>query len=294
MWPRGVVAVALAFAAGCDRLLGLTPFPDAKPDVAYPAQVINDPDGDYDRDGSHNAVDLCPTIDNNQLGGMSDRDGDGVGDLCDPNPDTPGDCLVLFDDFTNETALSPHWQGNGGPIAIGDVSGQKTLQFYISDEEIVSLDVPLDLDAVTVIAYVQAGDQGTTATRAAIEVFVDLELSTSPIAANGTSCAIESMDVPTKVEQLQTVAGVDTPTTVANVGAERIGSSTDVRIDWSPSLAAPAGCRAYVHDALAGTMDTAMVTAPMPSSKTFAIRGIGVGLEIYAIAGWGHACPAGH
>lgn len=49
------------------------------------------------------------------LGGREDRDGDGVGDLCDPEPDN---CLALFDSF----ACSVESDLQGSTLAVATVT----------------------------------------------------------------------------------------------------------------------------------------------------------------------------
>src|SRR5690242_13104766 len=97
--------------AGCDQVFDLTPLAE----LPYVGQVVQDPDGDADGDGEPNATDLCALVPATVIGGRSDRDGDGVGDLCDPAPDTGGNCMVLFDSFESG-ALSPHWQSEGEQV----------------------------------------------------------------------------------------------------------------------------------------------------------------------------------
>lgn len=76
--------VVLALA-GCDKVLGLT----ERDPIDAPA-----PGHDEDLDGVADAMDTCPGVKGNQ----ADSESDGVGDLCDPNPNDP-DTIARFYGF---------------------------------------------------------------------------------------------------------------------------------------------------------------------------------------------------
>lgn len=82
----------LLLLAACGRIgFGEAPPPDAAPCVAV--------GHDEDLDGIDDACDVCPQLaDAAQL----DRDGDRVGDGCDPHPDEPRDQIAAFDPFTSQ------------------------------------------------------------------------------------------------------------------------------------------------------------------------------------------------
>jgi len=76
---RWVLVVVLS---GCGSVLGLD-------------EVYQCPPNDDDCDKLLDNVDPCPADPND----VSDGDGDGVGDACDPNVETPGDTIARFDGF---------------------------------------------------------------------------------------------------------------------------------------------------------------------------------------------------
>jgi hypothetical protein len=276
--------LCLVGLAGCDlafRLDRLPPLPD------YPGSVIVDPDGDLDQDGDLNSVDLCPTIDKAETGAGTDLDGDGVGDRCDPHPATPGDCLALFDDFANQNTPSPHWQIQGSTVWIG---GNNDLEFPrpnpdITDEVLLYLDQPLNLDALYVWGYVQNGDGNGSNTRSAIQLFFDLKIDTIDGAVTGDGCGVESSGVSADVTHTLLDAGTETTPSRASLGQFLVGVPNDFELSWGQK---PRECAASLRGVDGEGHN--MLTIDIPASRTFGIRGVAVGLHLYAIAGWGHAC----
>jgi hypothetical protein len=109
----------LLLLAACGRIgFGEAPAPEA----ATCAAVGHD----EDLDGIDDACDVCPQLaDAAQL----DRDGDRVGDGCDPHPDEPRDQIAAFDPFTSQR---PEWTFPGSqPTFTGDsmIGDARTRQF---------------------------------------------------------------------------------------------------------------------------------------------------------------------
>jgi hypothetical protein len=118
---RARAVVLMLGLAGCDLVFppGAGPGPgaaDADPDDVIDA-LIDAADRAYDADLSHNEdgdqlldfEDPCPHL----AGDAADRDSDGVGDLCDPQPEVNRQRIAYFNGFAG---------GLDGLVAVGDVT----------------------------------------------------------------------------------------------------------------------------------------------------------------------------
>ncbi|HSD89558.1 MAG TPA: hypothetical protein VLB44_18635, partial [Kofleriaceae bacterium] len=268
MRPGTLASVTWLLAlGGCDVVFSVDRLPPAP---SYPGQVINDPDGDLDEDGDLNGTDLCPTVPNTEVGANTDMDMDGVGDRCDPHPSKPGDCLALFDDFHNETAPSPHWRVQGSTLAIGT----NDLEFPrpnpdLGDEVLVYLDQPLDLDALFVWGYVQNGDQPSSNTRSAIQIFFDMRIDTTNGLVTGDGCGVESTGVAAQVTHTSLVASDETTAAIATLGPLLVGVPNDFELSWGQK---PGECSAYLTGVDGD--GRSMVAAKEPPSRVFGLRGV--------------------
>jgi hypothetical protein len=278
-------ASLLVALAGCDQVFLLTHV-EGPADAKFVSHFINDPTGDYDQDGDPNGSDLCPTLDHMILGANIDSDGDGVGDACDPHPMDKGDCLVLFDDFAG-AAPDSIWKADGGAITTSSDQYRTYLSFAFTPEEVIWLDGQIDLDAVTVLGYPWIGDQGGPP-RSAVEIYVAYTRTPGTFTANGDGCAVESSGT-SDVAAVHTLAGNTMVTDSTPIGSERVGAGYTLTLSWAPSVGVDT-CAATLNGL--GQNGQATIAAPIPPSEVFALRGINVGLHVYAIEGWGHSCPA--
>ena len=93
---------AAVLVTGCGRV-AFDPRGDASGDAVLPADLRLDapPHGsvthDEDGDGVVDGLDPCPHI----AGDLADRDGDGVGDICDAEIDNPRQRITRFEGFEN-------------------------------------------------------------------------------------------------------------------------------------------------------------------------------------------------
>lgn len=268
LFARGLLGVACL--TGCDSVFGL----DSLYEPEHFGQVINDPDGDVDNDGEPNATDLCALVPATDIGGRSDRDMDGVGDLCDPRPDTPGDCLALFDSF-EAPALSSHWKFEGETVT----SDSGRLNVPGGDETIVYLDTPLDLDAVHLRAYVPIG-ANAGGPRHAIQVFMS---ATNTPLVSGTACSAESDTQASRVAIVDVKNGADQVTRDAPVGDILIGAGTSLGLAWTDD-----GCTAELSTDT--SEQSATVPIAPPPGGVFMVRVLDAGLSLYVIAGYGRGC----
>lgn len=112
---------------------------------------------DEDLDGVDDACDVCPGLAGNQ----DDRDGDRVGDACDPHPDDPIDTIAFFDPFTSQR---PEWNFPSvqQPTYTGDsfTADGRPGQFRAD-----LFGTPPTVDSYTVVLRIGNGDANPTAQR---------------------------------------------------------------------------------------------------------------------------------
>lgn len=108
---------ALATLCGCNAFFDLRPTissdaadvdldDDGVDDYIDNCPAIANTQADEDVDGVGDHCDNCPLQENTR---QEDGDGDSIGDVCDPHPITRGDCLVVFDSFSDPTVFASHW-----------------------------------------------------------------------------------------------------------------------------------------------------------------------------------------
>lgn len=120
---RGSSLIAIAVAcAGCNQVLGLAPTElipgadgadvdqDGHADVADNCpSVANSSQSDDDHDTIGDACDNCPLVPNPAQASGGDQDA--IGDACDAYPNVSGDCLILYDTFSEPLLFDQHWLG---------------------------------------------------------------------------------------------------------------------------------------------------------------------------------------
>jgi hypothetical protein len=120
-YDRSMRAWWMVACLGCNQVfdIGETGLVDAAASIEdVCALPLVSKGSDFDKDGIPNEVDKCPLRAN---AADPDDDGDGVGNACDPAPTTAGDCITLFDDFTQPT--SECWEQTGAWVSGCSASG---------------------------------------------------------------------------------------------------------------------------------------------------------------------------
>jgi hypothetical protein len=272
-------AISIVCLLGCDGVFDLenvTFVPtDAGPDAPdYPGQIINDPTGDFDMDGLANASDPCALIEQTAVGGRDDTDADGVGDLCDPNPQMAGDCMVLFDSF-DAPSLSSHWKYDGQAIT-REAPGY--LHIPSGPDTLVYLDQPLEIAALYIAGYVTIG-ANAPGTRFALETFSDVTRSPG---ATGTACSLESDKAASRVAIVEANNSADTLTATAPVGSLLVAAGSTAALRWRAD-----GCYGELRN---GVTESGTVPSPPPQSGVFGLRSLLVGFDLYVVVGYGRGC----
>src|ERR1700690_618726 len=156
--PRRGWFGALVFVAGCNQAFGLDPgvlAPDDQDDDGVPDAIDNCPtvanpaQSDLDADGRGDACDNCVLVENTD---QTDTDGDGIGDACDVHPKSAGDCMAVFDAFSEPDGFATSWLILSDPADTPDVvemAGGIVFTPHLSFEVgIVSREVSGDLNVV--------------------------------------------------------------------------------------------------------------------------------------------------
>ncbi|MDX2092656.1 MAG: thrombospondin type 3 repeat-containing protein [Kofleriaceae bacterium] len=263
--------------AGCERVFGVGAPADAYVEPARP--LILTPTTDTDEDGIPNESDPCPLISRTEPGGEIDQDGDGIYDVCDPEPQMPGDCLALLDVFRDDVELSPRWRHDGQPLTLTN----GTLE--LEDNSIAYLDVPLAVHSLAITGYIRGG----TGENRMIQLFFDLALT--PL-ASGTACAASQVSTAqiSNAAVVQVEQGANTVVSEALVGGLPVGAGSSFEIDWNSSVA-PGKC--HVELAAQQNEFKGAADAPPRRSGTVAIRTSGdVYVSIDSVIGYGKNCVA--
>jgi hypothetical protein len=278
MLARGLVVGSLVLVAGCDQVFGFGDFPSVDEVTKHHGRVFNDPDGDVDNDGVPNASDLCPLDDNSQIGAGVDTDGDGVGDLCDPAPKVPGDCVALFDDFAFDQPLSSHWKSQGAPVHVDPLDG---LFIDVADETVVYLDEPLDITTVISGGYIHQGGTGSRA----IQLFTDIAFAPQ---VNGVACGPHGPAGATSIAVVDVADGIDTVVVEQAIpGGIPLAAGTDIDFAWGGRTTA--SCRAVLNTTTA-SQGGEVARDPSSLGGVFGLRVVNAGFIVGVVVGYGHHC----
>jgi hypothetical protein len=109
-------------------------------------------------------------------------------------------------------------------------------------------------------------------------------LGTPPVVM-GSGCGVESEGPGAMASHVQTQAGNDINEATSPIASFQVASSTEFELDWSASTNLCSGTL------IQSATKVASVPAAFPAGGLrFGLRGLDVGIFVYAVAGWGR-CP---
>lgn len=136
--------LAIPLVAGCDVLFGLERpvVADAAPDAPVPDAPVDCLPTEHDEDGDlkPDRCDSCPQI--ADVGG--DADGDGVGDLCDPEPEAKNRRIAFFAFDSVPTDIALFTEGSGSwsldqdrLVITGAANGDYIARFNAAERSVI-------------------------------------------------------------------------------------------------------------------------------------------------------------
>lgn len=230
--------------------------------------------GDIDGDGIPNGKDFCE----HQAGGAHDEDNDGLGDECDPcpiakppatpdpdgdavdspcdpDPDTPGDKILLFDGFndplgSNYVATTPGaWRVQGGELVVTNIASQEYLRTNVAEVQNMAIEASYRIDrletgATTHLVAVHAHDPrpagvasfecGVVHADSGTGDVVDLETNQNTSTTHALGSAFNSASLYTAAAY---ASGNNVGCTVIGDGASLGAVQAPVTADAEPSVA---------------------------------------------------------
>lgn len=283
------LAGLLALSA-CNQLLGIDPTqpidipdaPDGDNDTVADEldncrDVPNPSQSDVDKDGFGDICDNCPLIANALQTNLGDPDA--VGDVCDPNPRSDGDCLLLFDSFANPAELTAHWQVAPAQYASSVTANPGVVSIAATPTRVLVFSKEITAGAVAVQA---AASKAVAAGQAGVAI------ATAEDVKNGFRCWL-AIDI---TNQFALWAQIDSIPASNPLSGPPIAPDLVLRLALpnNPTQGDVLQCRADFGVAVGSTQKSEPF--PAPSGTAIGVFSMLETLDLHAIAIYGTApCP---